>query len=217
LRNKNRIRGAAAVDIPAESEDGEAGMNHFFAYLSRMKLIQRWGLMRNTHQENIQEHSLQVAQIAHGLALISNVFYGGSYNTERILALAVFHEVGEVITGDIATPIKYFNPEVNKAFHSMEEVAKEKLYDMLPQQLKKEYRAYFFKQAVDQENWKIVKAADKICAYLKCLEELKTGNGEFIKAEKSIKAEIERLELPEVKYFMDNFVPSFSLTLDELN
>jgi 5'-deoxynucleotidase len=192
-------------------------MNHFFAYLSRMKLIQRWGLMRNTQPENIQEHSLQVAQIAHGLALISNVFFAGNYDPERILALAVFHEVGEVITGDIATPIKYWNPEVNKAFHSMEEFAKQKLYNMLPPKLQEEYITYFFHQAADQENWKIVKAADKISAYLKCLEELKTGNGEFIKAEKSIRAEIDRLELPEVRYFMDNFVPSFSLTLDELN
>jgi 5'-deoxynucleotidase len=182
-----------------------------------MKLIQRWGLMRNTQPENIQEHSLQVAQIAHGLALISNVYYGGKFDPERIMALAVFHEVGEVITGDIATPIKYWNPDVNKAFKSMEEIAKKKLYDMLPCQLKEKYYSYFFYQESDQENWKVVKAADKICAYLKCVEELKTGNGEFLKAEKSIKAEINRMELPAVKYFMNNFVPSFSLTLDELN
>jgi 5'-deoxynucleotidase len=195
----------------------EVEMNHFFAYLSRMKLIQRWGLMRNTRPENIQEHSLQVAQIAHGLALISNVYYGGKYDPERIMALAVFHEVGEVITGDIATPIKYWNPEVNKAFKHMEEIAKIRLSDMLPYQLKEEYNSYFFYQESDKENWKIVKAADKICAYLKCIEELKTGNGEFLKAEKSIKAELDRIEHPAVKYFITNFVPSFSLTLDELN
>ncbi len=192
-------------------------MNHFFAYLSRMKLIQRWGLMRNTQTENIQEHSLQVAQIAHGLALISNVFYGGKFDPERIMALAVFHEVGEVITGDIATPIKYWNPEVNKAFKSMEEIAKKRLYSMLPLELKEAYNSYFFYQESDKENWKIVKAADKISAYLKCIEELKTGNGEFLQAEKSIKAEIDQIQLAAVKYFMDCFVPSFSLTLDELN
>ncbi len=192
-------------------------MNHFFAYLSRMKLIQRWGLMRNTQTENIQEHSLQVAQIAHGLALISNVFYGGKFDPERIMALAVFHEVGEVITGDIATPIKYWNPEVNKAFKSMEEIAKKRLYSMLPLELKEAYNSYFFYQESDKENWKIVKAADKISAYLKCIEELKTGNGEFLQAEKSIKTEIDQIQLAAVKYFMDCFVPSFSLTLDELN
>jgi 5'-deoxynucleotidase len=182
-----------------------------------MKLIQRWGLMRNTQTENIQEHSLQVAQIAHGLALISNVFYGGKFDPERIMALAVFHEVGEVITGDIATPIKYWNPEVNKAFKSMEEIAKKRLYSMLPLELKEAYNSYFFYQESDKENWKIVKAADKISAYLKCIEELKTGNGEFLQAEKSIKAEIDQIQLAAVKYFMDCFVPSFSLTLDELN
>ncbi|MHB8126913.1 MAG: 5'-deoxynucleotidase [Desulfitobacteriaceae bacterium] len=192
-------------------------MNHFFAYLSRMKLIQRWGLMRNTQPENIQEHSLQVAQIAHGLALIRNVFFEGKLDPERVMALAVFHEVGEVITGDIATPIKYYNPEIKKAFSNIEEIAKQRLYSMLPCQLQEKYNCYFFQQISDKENWKIVKAADKISAYLKCIEELKMGNGEFLKAEKSIRAEIDCLELPEVRYFMDNFVPSFSLTLDELN
>lgn len=191
-------------------------MNHFFAYLARMKLIQRWGLMRNVQRENIQEHSLQVAQIAHGLAHIRNVYFKGKLDPERIMALAVFHEVGEVITGDIATPIKYYNPEVKKAFGNLEEIAKQGLYAMLPIQLQEKYNSYFFHQKADEENWKIVKAADKISAYLKCVEELKMGNGEFLKAEKSIKAEIERFELLEVKYFMDNFVPSFSLTLDEL-
>ena len=191
-------------------------MNHFFAYLARMKLIQRWGLMRNVQRENIQEHSLQVAQIAHGLALIRNVYFEGKLDPERVMALAVFHEVGEVITGDIATPIKYYNPEVKKAFGNIEEIAKQGLYAMLPIQLQEKYNPYFFHQKADQENWKIVKVADKISAYLKCVEELKMGNGEFLKAEKSIKAEIERFELLEVNYFMDNFVPSFSLTLDEL-
>lgn len=192
-------------------------MSHFFAYLSRMKLIERWGLMRNTSQENIQEHSLQVAIVAHGLAVIRNKYFGGQINPERALALGVFHEVSEVITGDLATPIKYFNPEIKKAFGEIEEVAKERLYNMLPEPLRDDYRDYFFKQKEDEEHWQLVKAADKICAYLKCVEELKSGNKEFEKAARAVKKEIDKSELPEVKHFMENFVPSFSLTLDELN
>lgn len=192
-------------------------MSHFFAYLSRMKLIQRWGLMRNTLPENIQEHSLQVAIIAHGLAVIRNKKFNGTLNPERVVTLAVFHEVEEVITGDLATPIKYFNPEIKKAFSNIEEVAKRKLFNMLPHALQEEYEYIFFKKDSDLEHWKVVKAADKICAYIKCLEELKAGNQEFSKAKSAIEKEIEKFNLPEVKYFMDNFVNSFSLTLDELN
>ena len=192
-------------------------MSHFFAYLARMKLIQRWGLMRNTHPENIQEHSLQVAMIAHGLAIIRNTFFGGSLNPERVMALAVYHEVSEVITGDLATPIKYFNPEIKKAYGEIEDVAKKRLFNMLPEQLKGEYKRYFFISKDDEEERKIVKAADKICAYLKCVEEIKVGNEEFKSAEKAIKGEIEKFNLTEVDYFMKEFVPSFSLTLDELD
>lgn len=192
-------------------------MSHFFAYLARMKLIKRWGLMRNTHPENIQEHSLQVAMIAHGLAIIRNRFYGGSLNPEKVMALAVYHEVSEVITGDLATPIKYFNPEIKKAYGEIEEVAKKRLYNMLPEELKGDYEKYFFISEEDQEERKVVKAADKICAYLKCVEEIKAGNEEFKSAEKAIKREIEKFNLPEVDYFMKVFVPSFSLTLDELD
>ncbi|NLT94640.1 MAG: 5'-deoxynucleotidase [Clostridia bacterium] len=192
-------------------------MSHFFAYLARMKLIKRWGLMRNTHPENIQEHILQVAMIAHGLAIIRNRFYGGSLNPEKVMALAVYHEVSEVITGDLATPIKYFNPEIKKAYGEIEEVAKKRLYNMLPEELKGDYEKYFFISEEGQEERKVVKAADKICAYLKCVEEIKAGNEEFKSAEKAIKREIEKFNLPEVDYFMKVFVPSFSLTLDELD
>lgn len=192
-------------------------MHHFFAYLSRMKFIHRWGLMRNTKPENIQEHSLEVAMIAHALALIKNKYYQGSLNPERVLALAVYHESGEVITGDLATPIKYFNPKIEKAYHEIEEIAKEKLLMMLPEDLKEEYKNLLFIQDEDRNNWQLVKAADKISAYLKCLEELKGGNQEFSKALKSIKGEIDEIDLPEVRYFMKHFIPSYSLTLDELN
>lgn len=192
-------------------------MHHFFAYLSRMKFIQRWGLMRNTRGENIQEHSLEVAMIAHALALIRNQFFGGNFDPERVMVLAVFHEAGEVITGDLATPIKYFNPEIEKAYHKIEIIAKEKLLKMLPGELKEEYENILFISEKDRINWQLVKAADKISAYLKCLEELKGGNQEFSKALKSILTEINKIDLPEVAYFMKNFTPSYSLTLDELN
>lgn len=192
-------------------------MSHFFAYLSRMKLIKRWGLMHNTMPENIQEHSLQVAIIAHGLAIIKNTVFGGNIDAERTMALAVFHEVSEVITGDLATPIKYFNPEIKKAFTEIEDVAKHRLYAMLPEEIREPYNRYLFQENDDKDCWALVKAADKICAYLKCLEELRSGNEEFKKAKKSIKKEIDKIDLPEVKYFMEKFIPSFSLTLDELN
>ena len=192
-------------------------MSHFFAYLSRMKLINRWGLMRNTYTENIQEHSLQVAIIAHGLALIKNKKFNGNLNPERVLALAVFHEAGEVITGDLATPIKYFNPQIKKAYAEIEEVAKEKLLDMLTEDMREDYETLFFIEEEDREHWRIVKAADKISAYIKCLEELKAGNQEFSKAEKIILTAIKNMDMPEVQYFMEHYVESFSLTLDELN
>ena len=191
--------------------------SHFFAYLSRMKFIQRWGLMRNIRAENIQEHSLQVAMIAHGLALIRNRLFAGELDPERVMTLAVFHEVGEVITGDLASPIKYFNPEIKRAYGEIEEVASQKLCDMIPAGLRGDYRPLLFREEADVENWKLVKAADKICAYVKCLEELKAGNQEFSKARKAVEQDIERLDLPEVRYFMERFVPSFTLTLDELD
>ncbi|HHY82660.1 MAG TPA: 5'-deoxynucleotidase [Clostridiales bacterium] len=192
-------------------------MSHFFAYLSRMKFIQRWGLMRNVRQENIQEHSLQAAMIAHSLAVIKNKLFGGMVDPERVLLLAVYHEASEVITGDLATPIKYFNPEIRKAYKDIEKVANERLFSMLPEELKPDYESVFFPVQEDDEHWKLVKAADKICAYLKCIEELKAGNAEFSKAEKAIQRDLAELSRPEVNYFLEQFLHSFYLTLDELN
>lgn len=192
-------------------------MSHFFAYLSRMRLIQRWGLMRNTYQENIQEHSLQVAMVAHGLAIINNRYFGGCINPERVAVLAMFHEVGEVFTGDLATPIKYFNPEIKKAYDEIETFAKNKLCAMLPEEMAEDYQKLFFGAQTDSASWKLVKAADKICAYSKCLEEIKAGNQEFVKAEQTIRADLERLDVPEVQYFLKHFAQSFALALDELN
>ena len=191
-------------------------MYHFFGYLARMKHIRRWGLMRNTRDENIQEHSLQAAMIAHALAVIKNKLFGGNVDAERVMALAVYHEVGEVITGDLATPIKYFNPEIKNAYKEIERVAEEKLLCMLPDELRDEFEP-LVKQREDDEAYAIVKAADKICAYLKCVEEMSAGNSEFAKAKKTLKKTIDSMNRPEVDYFMKTFVPSFELTLDELN
>jgi 5'-deoxynucleotidase len=192
-------------------------VSHYFAYLARMKFIQRWGLMRNTRIENIQEHSLQVAMIAHALAEIENAFFGGTADPARTTLLAVFHDAQEVITGDLPTPIKYFNPRVKEAVDGLEEVAKRRLLGMLPDALHERYASLFFETPEDVRHWRLVKLADKLCAYLKCLEEAKAGNREFVRAEESIRAGLEGLREPVVDYFLETFVPSFRLTLDELN
>ena len=191
--------------------------SHFFAYLSRMKFIHRWGLMRNTQVENIQEHSLQVAMIAHALALIRNRLFAGSLDPERVMVLAVFHEVSEVITGDFPSPLKYFNPEISRAYSRIEQVASRKLWDMIPRDLQPDYRSVLFREVGDADAWELVKAADKVSAYTKCLEELKAGNQEFAKAKDSLEREIADLGQAEVDYFMREFVHSFTLALDELN
>ena len=192
-------------------------MYHFFSFMAKMKHIKRWGLMRNTHEENIQEHSLQTAMIAHALALIKNTYFGGSVDAEHVMAVAVFHEAGEVITGDLATPIKYYNPEIKQAYKQIERVAEQKLVGMLPDELKEQYSDLILNREDDDEVYKIVKAADKICAYLKCVEEMSAGNKEFEKAKATLKKVIKKTDMKEVQFFMDNFVPSFDLTLDELN
>ena len=193
-------------------------MSNFFAYLSKMKYIKRWGLMRNTREENIQEHSLQVAMVAHALANIKNMLCGGDVDVARVLELAVFHEAGEVITGDLVTPIKYYNVEIKNAYKQIESVASQKLLDMLPDTLRPIYEPLLLQDRTKHEKeWRIVKQADKICAYLKCVEELKTGNGEFERAKEKIRADIAAMDAPEVEYFMREFAPAFDLTLDELN
>ena len=192
-------------------------MFHFFSFMAKMKHIKRWGLMRNIREENVMEHSLQAAMIAHALAVIKNRLYGGSVNAEHVMAVAVYHESGEVITGDLATPIKYFNPEIKAAYGEIEKVAEKKLVAMLPEEIKGEYEKLIAGREDDKEVYALVKAADKICAYLKCVEEMSAGNMEFEKAQKAVLAAIEKLGMPEVEYFMKTFVPSFSLTLDELN
>lgn len=193
-------------------------MYHFFAYMARMKQILRWGLMRNTRPENDQEHALQAALIAHELATAHNLRHGGNLNADHIAVLAMYHDAGEVITGDLATPIKHFNPEVHGAFEKMEQMAREKLLNMLPDDLSGAYAPIVCPDETTEE-WRFVKAADKICAYLKCVEEIRSGNEEFCKARDAIGRDIARMAetMPEVREFMEQFAGSFELTLDELN
>lgn len=191
-------------------------MSHFFAYLSKMKYINRWGLMRNTEPENIQEHTLEVALIAHTLAIIKNTLFNGKVDPDRTAVLALYHEIGEVIVGDLPSPIKYFNGAIHQAFSAIETYARERLFNMLPDEIRINYQPLLFPKDKGDEA-ELVKAADKISAYLKCIHELKFGNKDFEKAEHTIKNHIEEIGLPEVKYFMETFVPSYSLTIDELN
>ncbi len=193
-------------------------MSHFFAYISKMKWIKRWGLMKNTADENIMEHSWQVAVIAHGLAMIRNTVFpeDGLIDECALTLCAIYHETGEVITGDLATPVKYFNPQVKNAFKDLDLIAREKIFGMLPEELRPAYRPLIFPDT-ETEMYSLLKAADKICAYIKCLEELKWGNKEFAKAAVTIKNELKGLPQKEVQYFMERFIESFSLTLDELN
>ena len=190
---------------------------NFFAYMARMKLIKRWSLMKSVSDENIAEHSAQVAQIAHALALIKNRMFGGELDADRIASAALYHETSEVLTGDLPTPIKYYNPEIRKSYKDIERVANEKLLSMLPDELRADYRA-LVDIPTDSYEHRLIKAADKISAYIKCLEELRSGNKEFAKAEATLKKEVlSYCDLPEVKYFYDNFVPTFKKTLDELD
>ena len=190
--------------------------HHFFAYISRMRFIQRWGLMRNTLPENDLEHAGQTAMIAHGIALIGRRRYGRTYDPNFIMALAMYHDAPEVITGDMPTPIKHSNPALRQEYGKLEDMAADRLLSMLPKDLQEEYRPLIAHDESSLE-WRIVKAADKLCAYVKCLEEKKSGNKEFDKAGKSVKKSIEKIDLPEVQDFMIQFVPGFSLTLDEIS
>lgn len=190
-------------------------MSDFFNYMSRMKYIERWSLMRNTVKENIMEHSEQVAQIAHALGVISNNLYDYNIDLYKVLAIAVYHEASEVMTGDLPTPIKYYNPKMKNAYKSLEKNAFNRLLNMIPEQLRADYQI-ILNPDTDSIEYKIVKAADKLSAYIKCIEELRCGNSEFTKAELTIKNELDNNPLPAVKYFMKIFIPSFKKSLDEL-
>ena len=191
--------------------------NHFFAMHSRMKYINRWALMRNTVSENISEHSNDVAVIAHALAVIRNVRFGGNLNAERAAYLGLYHDMTEIITGDMPTPVKYYSDGMREAFQQVEDKAGRKLLSMLPEDIAEYYESAFFKAEADGYLWKIVKAADKISALIKCIEEKNAGNNEFGKALESTRLSLEKMAMPEVDAFMQDFLPSFYLSLDEQN
>ena len=189
-------------------------MSIFFAYLNRMRLIRRWGLMRCTQPENDAEHSLQVAMLAHGLAMLARDRYGREVDPNHVLAMAVYHDASEVLTGDMPTPIKYHDAELKQAYGRMEELATRRLREMAPADLREALTPYLMPE--EDYAWKLVKAADKMSAYVKCLEEQRAGNHEFDAAQKSILAWLRAVELPEVQDFFDEFIPAFGLSLDEL-
>ena len=188
--------------------------SHFFAYVSRMRFIQRWALMRNTAPENVQEHSHQVAVLAHALAVIRNEKFGGQVDPGTVAVAALYHDASEILTGDMPTPIKYDNPAIQGAYRDVEKMAEQKLLGMLPQELREVYAPIL--TVPDEETRRLVKAADKLSAHIKCLEELKAGNLEFRQAAAQTRRALESYDLPEVRYFIDIFLESFSLSLDEL-
>ncbi|MCC8420062.1 MULTISPECIES: 5'-deoxynucleotidase [Photorhabdus] len=192
-------------------------MSHFFAHLSRLKLINRWPLMRNVRTENVSEHSLQVAFVAHALAIIKNRKFSGNVNAERIALLAMYHDASEVITGDLPTPIKYHNPHIAREYKKIEKIAQKKLLEMLPAELQEDFRPILDDSQHTEEEISIVKQADALCAYLKCLEELSAGNSEFNLAKARLEKTLAARHSQEMDYFMTVFVPGFSLSLDEIS
>jgi len=190
--------------------------SHFYAYISKLRWLQRWGLKRNTVNENVMEHSWEVATIAHALALIKNRFFDGTLDVNAIVVAALYHDCGEVITGDLPSPIKYHTPEITQAYKAIERQAERELLNLLPQQLQVDYRPVLIEEMIPDEHRTIIKAADTIAAFIKCHTEVKAGNQEFSKAEEAVKARLENLGMPEVTYFMETFIDSYGLTLDEL-
>lgn len=191
--------------------------NGFFAMVSRMKLINRWALMRNSIPENISEHSLEVSILAHALATISNERLGKQLNAEKAALIGIYHDATEIITGDMPTPVKYFDTDIQVAYKAVEKAAADRMLAMLPEDLRRSYEALFFPQEDEAYLWKLVKAADKLSALIKCIEERKAGNSEFLSAEKSIKEYLLGMGLEEAEIFIREFLPAYDKTLDELN
>ena len=190
-------------------------MNNFFGMLSRMKYINRWGLMRNNINENIAEHSLQVAIIAHGLAVIGNKRFGRNLNAEHIAMMGIMHDTTEIITGDLPTPIKYYAPEIRDAYKKVENIAANQLLKELPEDMQEAYEDILIED--DSIEWQYVKAADKLSAYIKCIEEKNTGNTDFAKAEDTIRKALEDMQMEEIDVFIEEFLPAYVMTLDEIN
>lgn len=191
--------------------------SHFFAHLSRLKLIHRWPLMRNVRTENVSEHSLQVAMVAHALAVIKNRKFNGNVNAERIALLAMYHDTSEVLTGDLPTPVKYFNSQIAHEYKAIEKIAQQKMIEMVPEELRDIWAPLIDEAQYSADETSIVKQADTLCAYLKCLEELSAGNKEFSLAKTRLEKTLAERHSEEMGYFMRTFVPSFHLSLDEIS
>ncbi|PHR22029.1 MAG: 5'-deoxynucleotidase [Fluviicola sp.] len=191
-------------------------MYHFFAYVSKLKYILRWGLKRNVENENVKEHSFDVAVIAHALAIIKNRYFDGELNPDRIALMALYHDASEVLTGDLPGPIKYFNPTIAQAYKEVEKAAEEKLITMLPESMREDFLPLIDYKQAGEEVGKLIKTADVISAYLKCIQEVDAGNKEFVVAKERVESVLRDDQQPEVRFFLEKFVPSYRLTLDEL-
>lgn len=189
--------------------------NYFYAMLARMKHINRWGLMRNTINENISEHSLDVAFIAHALGAINNNIFHGNINAERLAILGMFHDVTEIITGDMPTPVKYYSPVIRNAYKEVEAVAKDELLSGIPKELREVYGPLLLETEDEELEWTFVKAADKLSALIKCIEEEQMGNLDFAKAKLTIRQYIDNMDMVEVDYFVEHFLPAYNMTLDD--
>lgn len=202
--------------MPSNSLEKITVSSSFYAYLSRLRWIKRWGLKRNAHEENVMEHSWEVSVIAHTLALIKNRYYGGNVDANAVAAAALYHDITEVITGDLPTPIKYHSEEINIAYKEIEKQAEKELLKLLPEELQADFQALIHHELLPEEHAFLIKAADKISAYLKCQAELKAGNAEFEMAARELSRTISEYSQPEVIFFMQAFAPSCGLTLDGL-
>ena len=187
----------------------------FFAMMSRLKYINRWALMRNSREENLSEHSLEVAMLSHALCTIGNKRLGKTLNADRAALIGLYHDATEIITGDMPTPVKYFNSNIKSVYKEIEHTACGKLLSILPEDLRGEYEKIF--EPTDEYKYEkaLIKAADKLSAYIKCLDEKKAGNNEFLQAEKATFKAVKELNLEEVEVFMKEFMPAYSRTLDE--
>ena len=187
----------------------------FYAYMDRMKYIKRWQLMRSMREENIMEHSHQVTMLAHALVSIHNEVFGGNADVLKTILYAMYHETSEVMTGDLPTPVKYYDESIRASYKQLEKIANKKIAAMLPEEMKSSIAPYVLAEENDFE-YRLVKAADRLSAYIKCLEESRSGNTEFSKARKAIEKDLQDLKMPEVEYFFAHFISSFELTLDDL-
>ena len=191
-------------------------ISHFYAYISKIRWLQRWGLKRNTISENVMEHSWEVAAIAHTLATIRNRYFDGDLDANAVAATALYHDCSEVITGDMPSPIKYHSPEITKAYKAIERQAENELLKLLPDPLKADFECLLLENKIPSEYKKIIKVADTIAAFLKCQAEVNAGNSEFAMAVQDVEARLQQYDLPELQFFLETFVPSCTLTLDEL-